>query len=403
MKRIAVIGGGASGLTAALFASQKGKVVLFEKQKKIGRKILVTGNGRCNLANRHLDASRYHGHNPRFALNVFGRFGLDETVALFESMGVPLAEGKEGRLYPASLQASTVPRVMEYELLRRGVEIRLHRRIEKILPGPDGIRLVTAGNEEDVFDAVVLAAGSCAYPPAGASRIGYELASSLGHRIYEPFPAILPLAIPMKALHRLEGIKWDCRMYACARGKTISEAEGELLFTSYGISGPASLDVSRAVNETCLNGVPAEITVDFFPECSGEDLRGRLDSLWSDGEKNVSFSMIGILKERMPEVLLGIAGVDPNTRAGSLSGRDKDAIVKTLKGLRLRAGEPRGFSEAVVAAGGVDVDEIDPATMESRLVKNLFITGELLDIDGDSGGYNLQFAWSTGAAAGMSQ
>jgi predicted Rossmann fold flavoprotein len=201
-KRVVIIGAGASGLMAACRAAGPGiEVTLVEKQKKTGRKLLATGNGRCNISTTRIDASRYHGRNPKWVNGVFSRFGLDDTVAFFESIGVPFVEGENGRLFPASLQASSVQKMLEYEASRRGVNIRLHRKIERILPAKKGIQLVTAGQEEMSCDSLIVAAGSCAYSPLGASRDGYDLAASLGHRVYEPLPAIIPLNVPLRALH----------------------------------------------------------------------------------------------------------------------------------------------------------------------------------------------------------
>lgn len=404
MKRIAVIGGGASGLMAACFAVGDGNsVVVFEKQKKIGRKILVSGNGRCNITNKNISVGNYHGGNPHFVDNVFSRFGMKETVGFFRSIGLPLVEEDKGKLFPASLQSTTVVRVIEYELARRGVDVRTHRKIESIEKRGAGFKLVTAGRENHMFDAVILSVGSCAFSPAGGSRDGYELARKLNHAVQEPFPAILPINIPLKIAHRLQGIKWDCSVTVVLGSSVLAASAGELLFTAYGISGPASLDVSRAVNESVLrNSVPL-IVIDLFPSQSERELSDLLETLWIDGEKTVSFSLIGIMKNPMPDVMLRVAGIDPGKTAKDLSAEEKKTLVRTLKAFTLEPGRPRGFNEAVVAAGGVSVDEIDPHTMESRLVRNLYITGELLDIDGDSGGYNLQFAWSTGAIAGMAQ
>ena len=260
MKSIAVIGGGASGIMAAIFASDnRCGVSLFEKQKSIGRKILATGNGRCNLSNRNVDTPHYHGNNPRVTLNIFSRFGLNETIEFFESIGIPVVEEKEGRLFPESLHASSIVRILEYELSKRNIDIKLNRKIEKIIPDKKGIRLVTAGKEEHVFDSVILSAGSCAYPQLGASRTGYELASSLGHKIIEPFPAILPLNIIQKEIRRMEGIKRICKVSAVIGGKIRAESTGDLLFTEYGISGTAVLDISRAANEAAIKGENPEI------------------------------------------------------------------------------------------------------------------------------------------------
>lgn len=404
MKRVAVIGGGSSGIMAACFASGGGNsVVLFEKQKKLGKKVLVSGNGRCNITNRNITSENYHGANPRFVLNVFSRFGLEETIEFFRSVGLPLVEEKNGKMFPASLQSASVMRIMEFELSRRGVEVRTHRKIEKIRPAGGGFTLITAGREEDFFDSVILAAGSCANTQSGGSRDGYDLARQLGHTMREPFPAILPITIPLKIMHRLQGVKWDCAIRVLNQKRTVGTSQGELLFTAYGISGPAALDVSRAVNEAIIRGDDPRIVIDLFPGYSETSLAELIDSLWSFGSRSAALSLTGILKNPMPDVLLRMAGIEPSMPVKELGKNDRNALVNVLKGLILEPGKPRGFDEAVVAAGGVDVDEVNPATMESRLVKKFYLTGELLDIDGDSGGYNLQFAWSTGALAGMAQ
>lgn len=402
-KKVAIIGAGASGLTAACFAAEACEVTVFEKQKKPGRKILVTGNGRCNITNRNISPEHYHGHNSGFVNDVFSRFGLRETEIFFRSIGIPFVEESEGKLFPASLQASVVPKVFQYELARRGVEIRLHRKIEHIIPEKKGFRVITAGREEGNFDSVILSCGSCAFPSVGGTRSGYELAGNFGHTVYEPFPVILPLNIPFKPLHTLQGIKWDCGVKVLRNGDVIASSLDELLFTAYGISGPASLKVSRSVNGLCLSGEVTEISLDFFPLLNMPDLRGMLMELFSDSGKKISFALLGILRERMPEIILAAAGIDHEKRCGNLSDKDKHRIASSLKDFRIKPGKPRGFDEAVAAAGGVCVDEVNPSTMESRLIQNLFITGELLDIDGDSGGFNLQFAWSTGALAGKAQ
>ncbi len=305
-------------------------------------------------------------------------------------------------MFPASLQASSVTSILEYEMERQGVEVHLHRRVDAVDPGDSSFTIVTAGREKHNFDVVILSCGSCAYPQLGASRSGYDLAVSLGHRIIEPFPSIIPITIPLKPLHRLQGIKRDCRLEVHVAGSTASVSIGELLFTSYGISGPVALDVSRAVNRGVLAKRTVEIHVDLFPDTGRVELGELLDGLWSDGRKSAAFSLTGLLKKRMPEFICGIAGVDPGKKVAELSKKDKERLLDVMKRLVLVPGEPRKFNEAVVAAGGVDVNQVDPATMKSRIVENLCITGELLDIDGDSGGFNLQFAWSTGALAGLS-
>ncbi len=391
-------------MMAACHAVEVGcDVVLFEKQKKPGRKILITGNGRCNISNRYLDPERYHGENPSFVHNVFSRFGLNETELFFKDIGIPFLEEGEGRLFPASLQASSVVAMLLYEMEKRGVDLRLHRRIDHIFRKKKRFLVRTAAKEEELFDSIILAAGSCAYSPVGASKSGYELAASMGHRIIAPRPVILPLNIPMKRLHRLQGIKWDVALTVYREKKIIEESMGEVLFSGYGLSGPAALKISRSVNEAIYHDSIPEIAIDFFPETSHQELALLLDELWGDPDREIAFSLRGILKERVPEVICEAAGIDQHRPVKNLTVSEKEKITSCLKGLRVIPGEPRDFKEAVAAAGGVAVDEIDPAGMESKKVPGLFITGELLDIDGDSGGYNLQFAWSTGAIAGLAQ
>ncbi|HPS57915.1 MAG TPA: NAD(P)/FAD-dependent oxidoreductase [Spirochaetota bacterium] len=403
LKRVAVIGAGASGLIASWFAADSCEVVLYEKEKKIARKLLVTGNGRCNISNVNADRTRYHGHNPDFVRNVLAAFSIDDTISFFESIGIPFIEEDEGRLYPASLQSSIVLKVFEYELAKKNVDIRLHKRIEKIIPEKNRFRLVTAGMEEEVFDSVILSCGSCAFTSVGASTIGYDLARSLKHKVFEPFPVILPLNIPAKAVHRMQGVKWDCGLKVYLDGRVLAQSEDELLFTPYGISGPAALKISRAVNEAVIEAKHPEISIDFFPQHEITPVQQLVESVTSDSAKKLSFALMGILKDHMPDVILELSGIKADMRCGSMTMQDKKKLAETLKDFRVQPGKPRGFSEAVAAAGGVDVSQVYPATMESKIVKNLYITGELLDIDGESGGYNLQFAWSTGALAGRAQ
>jgi len=287
LRKIAVIGGGASGLTAALFASGKNSVTVFEKQKKLGRKILVSGNGRCNITNQNISPDKYHCGNIRFIESVLKKFGLKETISFFESIGLPLVEGKNGKLYPASLQSSTVVKVFGYELSRRNVSVELHRKIESIIQQDEVFKIETAGREKYDFDAVVLSAGSNAFTAAGASLSGYELAASFGHTVIEPFPAILPINIANKNIHKLEGIKWDCECRVVLDGEVKASSIGEVLFTSYGLSGPAALDISRELNRNLLQGKSPVVEIDLFPYDSVDSLNSKLDIVLSDkGKKN---------------------------------------------------------------------------------------------------------------------
>lgn len=393
---------------AACYAAERGaSVTIFEKQPKPGRKLSASGNGRCNISNRSLSpefsdfSGHYMGENPSFVNNVFGKFGLAETEAFFVSAGLPFTE-ERGRLFPFSLQASSVSAIFMYELKRRGVQLLTERRIDEIRRKGEGFSLTTAGHETFDFDSVILAAGSCAWPSLGGSELGYGLARSLGHRIVPPRPVILPLNIENRVFHRLQGIKWDTDLTVMSAGKTAGRGTGEMLFTAKGISGPSALMISGAVNASLEKKRKTVILADFFPSLTEDQLSAMMDSVWADDRKKFSFSLAGILKDRMCEVFPSIAGISPDARVSAVKIQDRKRFISLLKAMPMDPGQPGDFREAVAATGGVAVDEINPATMESLLVKNLFITGELLDIAGESGGYNLQFAWSTGALAGSS-
>jgi predicted Rossmann fold flavoprotein len=322
MKSVAIIGAGASGIMAGLFAARNNKVIIFEKQNKIGRKILSTGNGRCNISNKYTDISHYNGNNTKFVLNLFHRFGLNETIEFFESIGIPFIEENDGRLFPASNQALSVVEILDYELRIKGADIRLNRMIEKVIPLGKKFRIITAGREEYEVDSAIVSTGSRAHPQIGGSNHGYEIASSLGHKVFDPFPVIVPINIPLKIIHKLQGIKWNCRVSAVIDGEKISESTGELLFTKYGISGPAALNISRKINENMIKNNIPQISVDFFPDIDESSLLENLNRLWIHKNRPLCLSLTGILKKRMPEILLEIADINPEI-ADTGSGRAK--------------------------------------------------------------------------------
>lgn len=400
-QKIAIIGAGASGLIAAYFASQHkhNEVHIFEKQNKIGRKVAATGNGRCNLTNMAMGSEHYHSGDMRFVSRVLESFSLQDTLDFFHSVGIITTTLENGKVYPASLQASTVVKVFEHELSHNNVMIHTSRKIESLQPVHNGFMLTTAGKEEHFFHKVILACGSCAYGSLGASRDGYQLAQKIGHTIIEPFPAILPLNIVNKQLHTLQGIRWDCTLSVVINKTIVQQVTDEVLFTAYGISGPAALAISREVNKAVICNKDVAITCNIFPYYNHETLKEIFLQLLSQPKKSLEFALYGIMNNKMPRVFLSMAGIPYEWPA--IESRDSiDRIIQAFTNATLHPGSLRPFTEAVVAAGGVDVREVNPETMESRLHKGLFITGELLDVDGDSGGYNLQFAWSTGAIAG---
>jgi predicted Rossmann fold flavoprotein len=373
---------------------------LFEKEAKIGRKLSATGNGRCNISNNNLGIS-YYNYNAEFFLKiVFDKFGYDETEKFFFDIGVPFII-EEDKTFPASLQASSVIQIFRYELKKRGVNLLLNEKVKSI-KNTGSKFLITSTSQESEFDAVILSAGSAAYPSLGGCKFGYEIASSLGHKISKLRPVIQPVNIPLKSLHKLEGIKRDVSIMVEINGKVTGNFFGEILFTAYGISGPVSLNASGLINKAISEGQSITIVLDLFPQMDETSLFKLLNAIWQDEDKKISFSLTGILKERMPEFICNYIDIDAQRKVKTLNAQERKKLVKTLKELRLTPGKSRDYADAVAVNGGVLLDEIDSQTMESKIVKNLFITGELLDVDGISGGYNLQFAWSSGAIAGMS-
>ncbi len=399
-KKIAVIGAGAAGATAAINAAREGaEVVVFEKQESLGRKIAASGNGQCNISNLEISYKNYNGDNPRFVQNIFGRFSLESTRSFFLSLGLPWRERQQGRLYPYSLQARTVCDVLLDGVISAGCEIKFHRCVESISYSKnDKFTIITSGKEKYLFDSVILACGGKSFAGLGGSDRGYNLAISLGHSVTELVPAIVPLNIHDKSLRRLEGIKWDVALTAIIDGKKKDFSTGEILFTKYGISGPVTLDISGTVNHALTSNKTAKIHLDLFPDFSHEQLLTFIKSISDD--RTIIKTLETVLKKRMPDFFLSHLKIAPSRKANSIKESELLQLVDALKGHILVPGEPRPFTEAVVTSGGVPVSEIYPNSCESKIVNGLYIVGELLDIDGDCGGYNLQFAWSSGAVAG---
>lgn len=403
MKKVAIIGGGASGILAGIYAAENDcKVTIYEKLNKLGKKILISGNGRCNISNSNISSKNYNGHNPKIVNNIFSKFSPENTRNFFLSIGIPFKEEKNGKLFPSSLQSSTITRILQYKLEQNNVQIRLEVDVKKIYKNENKF-IIKTDKDEKKFDSVIIATGGRSFPKLGGNKTGYEIAKSFNHKVYHQFPAILPISIPMKSLHKLQGIKWDCKLFILHKNKIIDSSNGELLFTAYGISGPATLDISRTVNQHIIENKEVEIVIDFFPNLDESQLKNILENLWIDKNKKIEFSLIGILKDKIPNFLLKSINIDPNSTVASLNSKQKKDILYILKNLSLKNPQIRDINDAVVTSGGIDVNEINPKTMESKLVKDLYFTGEILDIDGISGGYNLQFAWSCGAIAGMAQ
>lgn len=404
-RKVLIIGGGASGIVAAISARRMGaEVTLLERNPCIGKKILVTGNGRCNLTNIYTDIGNYHGANPKFVYGVFARFGVPETLDFFKRLGVDYKVEDQGRVFPKSDRASDVLDALRHELDRLGVEI-LYNACVADIKKDSGMFVVKLKNGMSIKgDRVVLSAGGKAMPSTGSDGSGFELARMAGHKIVDIFPSLVQLRLKGTFFKQLEGLKFKGTAGVLSEGKMLAWDSGEILFTSCGFSGPPILQISRKAAELLNAGKEAILKVIILDGMGDEEILAMLDERFRNmPKKTLEHSLAGIIPRRMVAVLLREAGVsDIRCRVSNLCSEDRMKIVNILKDWRLTVEGTRSWESAQVTAGGVDTREINPQTMESRLVKGLFFSGEIVDIDGECGGFNLQWAWSSGYVAGQS-
>lgn len=397
-KRIAVVGGGASGLTAAIAAARKGAAVtVYERQARVGRKILATGNGRCNFTNINAAEKNYHGEKPDFVRGAIARFWVRETLDFFRELGVLARVEAEGKVYPYSGQAAAILDVLRMEAQRLDVQFVCGFETAAMRHVGGKYRLESYQKEQAEADTVILACGGRAAPDLGSNGSGYRLLEQVGHRIVPTIPALVQVKTAAEYGKGLKGMKFDAGVRLMYQGKELGQAAGEVLFTEYGLSGPPVFQLSRlvSVHKHC------QIRLDLMPEYTKEQVI-RLLTAQQSPAKNLEDYLVGILPKRMGQVLLKSCGIAPLSRiSASLGGAEIERIAAAVKGWTFETEGTLSWNNAQVTAGGADVREVDPVTFASRKVKNVYIVGELLDIDGDCGGYNLQWAWSSGMIAGM--
>lgn len=402
MSNVIIVGGGASGLVAGIFAARGGhKVTILEHKDKIGKKILATGNGKCNYTNLVQLPECYRSNNPSFPMKVIPAFGVHETMDFFRQLGIYPKE-REGYVYPNSEQAASIVQVLAMELKQLKVTVCLEVHVEHILKYKNSFKLTT--NKGDFTgDQVILAAGGCASPNHGSDGSGYSLAKELGHKIIKPLPALVQLKSKENYFKTLAGVRTEAYIKLCVNDKLAAEEKGELLIANYGVSGIPIFQLSRFAAKALSERKVVDLKIDFLPSLTWKDTFELItERMKSNPKKTAEESLVGLFNNKLGFVMLKEAGIDPTLNCETIIKNKVTDLVNQIKEWKIPITDTNSFEQAQVSAGGVDTAEITPSTMESKLVKGLYLTGELVDVDGTCGGYNLQWAWTTGAVAGMS-
>ncbi|MBQ4582607.1 MAG: NAD(P)/FAD-dependent oxidoreductase [Oscillospiraceae bacterium] len=395
---VIVIGGGAAGMMAAITAADCGhSVTLLERQARVGRKLMATGNGRCNLTNRHAAPAHYHGEDSDWCAYALAAFDVEATLDWFAGHGLVTTTEDSGRVYPYSNMAGSVLDVLRYALERPDITLCAGCTVSRIRRRGSGFTVET---DQGSFaaDKVILCAGGAAGSKVGGVMDGYQLAKQLGHHRTALYPSLVQLKTDPTYPRALKGVKAEAAVTIRRGREVLAENRGEILFTEYGVSGPAIFEISRAA---ATGGEGLTVELDFLPDWTDEAtmhwLRQRRDGA---ADREAGTLLAGTLHSRLGQMVCKAAGFT-NQGAATLTDRELEKIGRCLRRFTLEVQGVCGFDQAQVTAGGLRTDEFDPETMESKLVPGFYACGEVLDIDGDCGGYNLQWAWSSGHLAGL--
>ena len=403
-KKVIIIGGGAAGIIAAGRAAELGAdVALLEKMPQLGIKISITGKGRCNLTSGE-DMDKFieaFGSTGKFLINAFAKFFSEDLIDFFESIGVKTVQERSKRIFPLSGSAKDIVKALVIYLNKQGVKINTNTAVKEILTQDN--KVIGVDTNKGIFhgDAVILATGGASYPQTGSTGDGYAMAKRLGHTIIPIRPALVPLEVKEAYVKDLQGLALNnVTASVCLDGKVIAEAFGEMLFTHFGLSGPIILTLSKTIVDSLPKG-KVEVSIDLKPALSKEKLDLRfLREIKEHGNKNIDNLLKNLLPQSMIPVFIKLAGISHDKKVHQITQKERTEIINLLKDMRFAITRHRPLDEAIVTAGGVSIKEIDPKTMESKIIKNLFICGEVVDVDAKTGGYNLQAAFSTGWAAG---
>ena len=397
-----IVGGGASGLTAAITAKDFGiDVAIIEGTDRIGKKILTTGNGRCNISNRSINdpTLNYYSYNKEFNFSPLNKFTVDDTLNFFLSLGLPIVELKNSKLYPQSLQASSVVDILKMAIEDRYIPVYTNCKIKDIHKDKKFI-LSTANDDYKLFTSnkLILACGGKTAPKTGSDGSAYYLAKNLGHSIIDQLPGIVQLKLDYPHLKGLSGVKFDGYATLKIDYDIYRKDFGEILFTDYGISGPPILQISAHASKALKENKKVEISVDMMPEHTSESIEDFIECHFAIlGHRPITNALIGVINKKLIPIFLKDCGINNiQTPCYELSWKEKKTIIDKLKNWTFICNGTNGFNQAQVTIGGINTKEINYDTLESNLVKNLYFCGEILDVHGDCGGFNLQWAWSSG-------
>lgn len=407
MKHVIVIGGGAAGMMAAIRAAEAGhQVQLMEQNEKLGKKLYITGKGRCNLTNACDTEDLFQNvlRNPKFLYSAFYTFSNWQTIEFFEQNGLKTKTERGDRVFPVSDHSSDVIAALKGRLEKEGVIIQLHTRVTEVLQEKGcviGVKL-----SDGIFvpaDDVVIATGGLSYPATGSTGDGYRFAQKLGHTVTECVPALVPFETEEDWTRELQGLSLKNVTVTIYKGKKqLYEEFGEMLFTHFGVSGPLLLSASSAVNDY-VHQMPLKMYIDLKPALTVQQLDKRILRDFEEGQ-NRSFknAIAKLFPSKMIPVMIALSGIPEGKKVNEITKEERLSFAELIKALPVTLTGLRDFKEAIITRGGVSIKEINPSTMESRLIKGLFFAGEVLDLDAFTGGFNLQIAWSTGYLAGNS-
>jgi len=403
---LAIIGGGPSGMMAAGRAGALGaKVVLLEKNLKLGTKLLATGGGRCNLANikNKREVANGFGVNGRWLLSGLSKFGPEELIEFFNRRGLETKIEENDRVFPKNNSAQAVLQIMLDYLASSQVDIKLGAEVKKVIKVENRIKkLILADAREVMADRFIFCSGGKSYPLTGSTGDAYRWLKQLGHKIIAPRPALTPIILKDKFIKDLEGLSLNEVGVSCYRddNKKLDAATGPVIFTANGLSGPTILNLSGIIGR--VNPRDLRLRIDFFPDLDFSELDQKLQTEFSVGQRLLKNALSRLIPPRLAGVLINLSGISSQKKLNIITREERKILAHLLKEFNLTVFGLAGYDRAMVTAGGVDLKEVDPGAMRSKIIENLYFAGEILDLDGPTGGYNLQLCWTSGYLAGES-